>query len=395
MASISQVKEIFKITPTKQAIMLVAPHGVGKSELIMQIAQEEKARYIPLFLGQAADAGDIIGLPKHCTDDKGNSYTDFLPPKWWPTDPKEKCVIHLDELNRGKPEIMQCVMDMVLNNKLNGRALPEHTRIVACINPSNDQGTYQVEELDPALKDRFNVYDLTPTFEEWYKWAVLNNTHRMVLAYLSSHQDKLDHNAIDLKGHSSNGVTQSRRSWIRVSDILNGLGEEFNKDLELLDVTVNGVIGRVVGRDFIDFIRKNAKRLTPADILTYQPTNVSVPEKMTKTIQEKWIEEFKANFDTEFKLMTKPDLQHMNTQIEEWFKSNSHSFKTIEGKYLLKQASINLYAWLDSCPQEILAEFVDRLAQSARANGDNKWHSFIIKANPLISSRFMERMELI
>lgn len=392
MASISQVKEIFSITPNKQAIMLVAGHGVGKSELIMQLAKEEGARYIPLFLGQAADAGDIIGLPKHCTDEKGNSYTDFLPPKWWPTNMNEKVYIHLDELNRGKPEIMQCVMDMVLNNKLNGRSLPEQTRIVACINPSNDQGTYQVEELDPALVDRFNVYELTPTFEEWYQWAVKAKTHRMVLAYLAANQDRLDHSSLDIKDHSKKSVQQSRRSWIRVSDILNDLGDNFNKNLELLYVTFSGIIGNICSKDLTDFIKKNAKVLTPNDLMTYKAK--PLPEKMTADFQDEWVASFKTHFEKELAILTNPDKQHINSNIEEWFKSNSHNFKSKEGKPALKTASLNLYAWLTICPPEIMAEFIDRLIQSFKNNSDNKWHGDVLKANPLISTRFMERMDM-
>jgi MoxR-like ATPase len=51
---------------------------------------------------------------------------------------------------------------MVLNRKLKGLSLPEHTRIVSAMNPIGDEYDYDLRNFDPALYDRFNVYTFIP-----------------------------------------------------------------------------------------------------------------------------------------------------------------------------------------------------------------------------------------
>ena len=123
-----ELKETLNSTPATHNIMLIGKHGIGKSEILTAHFQKQGTRVVTLFLGQMSDPGDIIGLPSKIDtkDDKGNvlSQTHFTPPYWFPVDGKP-IVLFLDELNRARPEILQTVMDLTLNRKLAGKALPE------------------------------------------------------------------------------------------------------------------------------------------------------------------------------------------------------------------------------------------------------------------------------
>jgi MoxR-like ATPase len=251
MPGIQQIYRIIKHLPISQPILLQGKHGVGKSDILRKMFEEDGYRIQPLFLGQAADAGDLIGLPNRVSlrnqdgsimlDPLGQEriVSDFAPPIWWPFAEDEKVVIFFDEVNRGKPEMMQCIMDLTLNRKLNGRQLPKHTRIIAAMNPLED-GYYQVEDLDPAFLDRWNVYDFTPTKDEWLQWANESGIHKHVIGFINTYKDYLD-TPTSSKTKASE-VQPSRRSWERVSDVIN-MTPDLIKDLFLLNDIMAGIVG--------------------------------------------------------------------------------------------------------------------------------------------------------
>ena len=241
MPGIKEISEIFDCTPTDQAILLEGIHGVGKSEFLTAKFEEQGYKVITMFLGQTADAGDIIGLPDRKTiqiqygdEVIDQVITEFCPPKWWPFNKTDKLVIFFDEFNRGKPEVYQCIMDMVLNRKLNGFDLPENTRIIAAMNPNGDEYDYDVTILDRALLDRFNKYEFKPTADEWITWASKNKVNNYIIGYLSKNSADLDPpKSVD--DELLNEVHPSRRSWKRVSDIMASDPSIINRDNKIFE----------------------------------------------------------------------------------------------------------------------------------------------------------------
>ena len=59
-----ELKEILETTPSKQNIMLVGKHGIGKSEILTEFFEKKGMKVTALFLGQMSDPGDLIGLPR-------------------------------------------------------------------------------------------------------------------------------------------------------------------------------------------------------------------------------------------------------------------------------------------------------------------------------------------
>ena len=172
---------------------------------------------VPLFLGQMADPGDLIGIPSKNAD---TGKTEFMPPYWFPLDGKP-IVLFLDELNRARPEILQTIMDLALNRTLAGRRLPDGSRIVSAVN-EGDQ--YQLTDLDPALVSRFDIVYFQPTSQEWLLWAGNAGVDHRVTDFLEENSIWLDRNP-DQKENDDTGLdkTPDRRAWKRVSDIIKGV----------------------------------------------------------------------------------------------------------------------------------------------------------------------------
>ena len=239
--NITELHRILEVTPDYHNIMLIGKHGIGKSQIIENFFVKQGKKVVTLFLGQMSDPGDLIGLP---TLD-GNK-TDFRPPWWFPEN-SEPVVLFLDELNRARPEILQCVMDLTLNKRLNGKSLPAGSRIVTAV---NDGEEYQLTDLDPALVSRFNIYNFAPTVAEWLLWAAERKIDSRIIEFIEKNPDMLDSAAKEYAGLEK---TNDRRSWQRVSEIISKI-ENFDKTAEK---TIAGVIGIAAALKFINFVKTN------------------------------------------------------------------------------------------------------------------------------------------
>ena len=169
-------------TPAEQNIMLVGKHGIGKSRILEDYYSAKGRKVVTLFLGQMSDPGDLIGLPEK---NNQTGRTDFMPPYWFPVDDKP-VVLFLDELNRARPEVLQTVMDLTLNRKLAGKSLPKGSRIISAVNNGNE---YQLTDLDPALVSRFNIYEFSPTVEDWLEWAENSGIDGRIISFISENPD--------------------------------------------------------------------------------------------------------------------------------------------------------------------------------------------------------------
>lgn len=253
--NVDELLYILEKTPADQNILLKGKHGIGKSEIITNYFESLGQKVVPLFIGQMSDAGDIIGLPNK---NEETGQTEFMLPFWFPVDGKP-IVLFLDELNRARPELMQVVMDLVLNKKIAGKKLPEGSRIISAINNGDE---YTLTDMDPALISRFNVYEFVPSVSDWIKWASINGINEYVIDFISSNENLLDCQYEE--GDDSQKKTYDRRSWKRVSDVLNSINYDNSLKIQKM---ICGIIGETAGSKFFQFI-VSGKIVKSIDILT-------------------------------------------------------------------------------------------------------------------------------
>jgi hypothetical protein len=205
--------------PTATSILLRGPHGIGKSQVVRQVADVIAARegidhfeVIDRRLSQMSE-GDMIGLPS--TD---GEVTRFNPPEWYKRACDKPVCLFLDELNRATPEVMQAAFQVVLDRELNGWKLHPQTRVFSAINHS---AAYTVNEMDPALLDRFWAVDLSPSNEDWLVWARGDGKiHPTIVEFIAGNEKWLD----TPRDIEPGKVSPSRRSWATLSRALEGAG---------------------------------------------------------------------------------------------------------------------------------------------------------------------------
>ena len=363
MPNIRKMEKILKITPIDQAIMVEGLHGIGKSEFITNFYEKEGFRVVVKFLGQMSDAGDLLGLPFETKDKAGNTITKFAPPEWWPQDLKEKVILFLDEPNRAKPELRQAVMDLVLNRELAGNKLPENCRVVASINPLREDGYYEVEELGPALMDRFNIYNFNPDVEEWIDYMARNGGNKMVMGFINRHPDFLDPKVSIESGASRNDIQTSRRSWTRVSGLLNA-----NPKLSIEDVKMMiwGMVGASATAAFGKYMAEEGHGLDAKTVL----------KKFTKEVKEKLV------------LMEVPDIVQLNSEIANYIEENTKEINLSDtlGATITK----GLTKYLDAIPAECMAEFFN-LASRSDDQG-KKWAQCMFALDKSFTDKYMKIM---
>jgi hypothetical protein len=248
--------------PGSTSVLLRGNHGIGKSQIARQVAdlirQNENLQEFPVIdrrLSQVTE-GDIIGLPS--TD--GN-VTRFNPPDWYRKACDEPCFLFLDELNRATPEVMQAAFQIVLDRELNGWKLHPQTRVMSAVNAS---AAYNVNEMDPALLDRFWVVDLHPDTQDWLVWAKKDNRiHYSIIEFITSNDKWLDPGKVTEPGR----VQPSRRSWERLSHALVSAEIVDNPTNEMFYMMCLGYVGLEASIAYSDFAKTIDNRFTGEEIV--------------------------------------------------------------------------------------------------------------------------------
>ena len=267
-------KQCAELLPAKMAVCIRGRHGIGKSEAVYQLAKEEfNVPVIERRLSQMCE-GDMVGLPVlEKLSDNGSATTEFAPPTWFMNACDEPHVLFLDELNRATPEIMQAAFQIVLDREMNGHKLHPDTRVYTAVNVSAD---YNVNDMDPALLDRFWVVDLDPTTKDWLDWAK-DNVNGIVHDFILNNPRFLEHQGMVEAGR----VYPSRRSWKRLSDVLVNAKVIEEPKNPLFYALSLGMVGAEASIAFVEFVSTLDKPLEAADVLDNWKKNKLNIERMS------------------------------------------------------------------------------------------------------------------
>lgn len=320
-----QLHFILDNTPADQNIMLMGKHGIGKSRILEDYFSKKGAKVVTLFLGQMSDPGDLIGLPEK---NEKTGKTDFMLPYWFPTD-NTPIVLFLDELNRARPEVLQTIMDLTLNRKLAGKKLPEGSRIISAV---NNGAEYQLTDLDPALVSRFNIYEFSPTVDNWIEWAESAGLDRRVTEFIKENPEYLDSEESDSENLER---SPDRRSWERCSAVIKNF-ESLGPDHLAL---ISGIVGNKAASLFVKFAAS---------------CNVPSAKKVL------------TDFDGTRAALEKLNVPEMISVNKSLFKFIENSIEEIENKNETQTIAGNLNAYFDYLSNfdkvEIRAQFISMIS---------------------------------
>jgi len=256
-------KTFLKVVPhvaaVKKPVLIRGRHGVGKSETVYAFAANRGMKVVERRASQMTE-GDLIGLPSI----DGNS-TKFNPPDWFKDCCDNPRVLFLDEVDRATLEVRQGIFELTDSRKLNGHTLHPGTLIFAAVNGGVHGAQYQVGEMDPAELDRWTVFDLEPSVDDWLDFAK-ENADGLIWDFINQNRGHLEH-----KGEfEPNKVYPSRRSWMRLNECLSTagfLGNDVKNNLTPIYEIGCAFVGFEASVAFRDFVDKYERQVTIDDIL--------------------------------------------------------------------------------------------------------------------------------
>ena len=226
---------------SKLPVLLRGRHGIGKSQVVFQLGEQLNLPVIDRRASQMTE-GDLLGLPKQSSGD----VTEWCPPKWFKTACTDPVILFLDEVDRATLEVRQGIFELCDSRKLAGNNLHPDTLVFACVNGGGDHGDqYQVGEFDPAELDRWTVFDVKPTVEDWLSWAD-GRVNSVIWDFINDNHSHLEHN----DDYEPNKKYPSRRSWARLSDTLQGSG--FDDPIKMKELRSSGALHHIAS-GFIGF----------------------------------------------------------------------------------------------------------------------------------------------
>jgi len=257
-------KSIRKCIKIKRPVFLWGPPGIGKSEIVQQVGEEQGREVIDVRLS-LWEPTDVKGIP-YFNSKLGTMC--WAPPVELPTDPDSTAILFLDELNSAAPATQAAAYQLILNRRVGTYKLPDGVSIVAAGNRETDKGvTYRM----PApLANRFLHVELRTDFEDYLNWATNNKIHEQVVGYLSFAKQDL----YDFEPKSASRAFATPRSWTFVSNLL----EDDDLDEGTLTDLIAGAVGEGLAVKFMAH-RKVAKQMpNPTDILLGKVQKCSIKE---------------------------------------------------------------------------------------------------------------------
>ena len=250
------------ILNSRLPVLIRGRHGVGKSEVVYMIAEQRSLPVVERRASQMTE-GDLLGLPDTADLSDGRKATTWNAPDWLVTACTQPVMLFLDEVDRATMEVRQGLFELTDSRKINGWHLHPETLIVAAVNGGEHGAQYQVGEMDPAELDRWTVFDVEPSTEDWLTWAN-DKVHTVLWDFINQNRMHLEHEG----DFEPNKVYPSRRSWQRFNDtaaVSGAMNEDGDRDL--LFNLATAFVGFEAAVALRDFTENYAWQVTIEDLL--------------------------------------------------------------------------------------------------------------------------------
>jgi MoxR-like ATPase len=245
----------------RQPVFLWGPPGVGKSQVVAQVAKNLGMALIDIR-AVLLDPVDLRGLPRISPE----GVALWCPPGFLPgpADP-DRGIVFLDELNTAPPLVQAACYQLVLDRRIGEYRLPEGWSVVAAGNRDSDRAV--THRMPSALANRMVHLDFEAGLDDWLAWAQCSGVRAEVIAFLRFRPALLH----DFDPLSAARAFASPRSWEFVSRILDA-GPDSRVEYELYQ----GAVGPAGAAEFMGFLGV-WRELPDVDEVLENPDSARVP----------------------------------------------------------------------------------------------------------------------
>ena len=215
---------------------LVGYTGVGKTTMVEEIARRTGRKLINLNLA-TQEPGDLIGLPY-----EKNGETHWALPCWWPKD--GNCIIFFDEINRGRKDVMNAIMPLILTKELHvEHKIDPNVWIISAMNPNTEDFDMVFSFDDAAVISRMVMLEVKSDFDEWEEWMKKEGRYNdKISSFLKLNLN--NHFFLpDIKEVMNVPIKPNPRSWTKFIQMVNYCVANNLKSTEELCLIAAGFLG--------------------------------------------------------------------------------------------------------------------------------------------------------
>lgn len=221
-------------------VMLWGPPGVGKSQVIAQIAEGHGVPLVDVRLSQM-EPTDLRGIPF-----RSGERVEWSVPALLPDEMRHgpRGILFLDEITSASPTVTAAAYQLILDRRLGDYRVPAGWAIFAAGNRYGDRGVTYI--MPAPLANRFTHYEIEANLEDWAAWAHGAGVDARVVAFLRFRPDLL----FDFNPARNPVAFPSPRSWEYAHRALG----KFEDAPELLLDAVQACVGAAAGVEFKAFV---------------------------------------------------------------------------------------------------------------------------------------------
>lgn len=296
------IKTLIKSSESKKYMLsarIVGHTGIGKTEVMHQIADECGMKFVVIPAGMIADPGDLLGLMQVIVNDCNEEFTKYIPPSYLPR--SGKVFFLIDEINHANPMVRNALFEFLLKGTLGSYQAPKDSYIATCENPDTDDYSSVVSYFNKAAGSRSCILRLDPDIKSFTNHAI-KNSEKFDMSLVQFLNDKKEYlvyykedglEDFDLESQ----ICPNFRTIELVSQVL-----KQSPDKEVLTEILCGYLGRVAAHDFME----NSKvKFTYEDIINNfsefrKPVKEAVKNNAVASIHmvlEKFVQEIKNGGD--------------------------------------------------------------------------------------------------
>lgn len=221
-------------------VMLWGPPGVGKSQMVAQIAQRHGVPLIDVRLSQM-EPSDLRGIPF-----RDGHHVVWAPPAMLPDAQRhgKAGILFLDEITSAPPSVSAAAYQLILDRRLGEYQLPAHWAIFAAGNRQGDRGVTYAMPL--PLANRFAHFTVEVHLDDWVAWAFAADIDERLIAFLRFKPELL----FDFDPTRGEMAFPTPRSWEFAHRAL----QKFAPDSPLLSGALCACVGQAAGIECATFL---------------------------------------------------------------------------------------------------------------------------------------------
>ena len=245
-------------------VMIWGPPGVGKSQLVAEVAQLHSVPLIDIRLSQL-EPSDLRGIPF-----RSNELVEWAVPGMLPD--KERHgnagILFMDEITSATPAVSAAAYQLILDRCLGEYRVPQDWVIFAAGNRQGDRGvTYS---MPTPLANRFTHFSFDVNLDDWVLWAHQHGIDERIIAFLRFRPELL----FDFDPALDPVAFPTPRSWEFAHHAL----KKFDSNKSILPSTLQACVGDAAGIELNAFI-ENLDNLPDVEAII-AGESVPVPESI-------------------------------------------------------------------------------------------------------------------